>query len=460
MLSQINYTERPHALSKQYEEFWNLMRKGETVSEFEMGYIRKDGNISWVSLNAQPVHDKKRKLQYIEAFAEDITKRVNLEKQLLQSQKMEALGILSGGIAHDFNNILTSIINSTELAIEDVPEDSVTRSDLERVLKAANRGSQLVQQILTFSRPTQEGFQPIDINAVVSDALGLIKASLPGNIKVVEHICQKPGFCIADPIQIHQIVMNLCTNSIQALGDKGGKLEIGLEKAEVDAVRAEMLNVTPGRYWKLAITDNGPGISADIMDKIFDPFFTTKKKGEGTGLGLAVVHGIVKGHKGGIEVNSRPYEKISFEIYLPCNRNVGVSDEESAEEPQRGRERILFVEDDDDQRETIPRVLAQLGYEVTAARDADEALHQFAESPLPFNLVITDFDMPETNGFELAARIEKLSPNTPVIIVSGRQRAASIETTGNIKKIVSKPYNKAVISEAIRQILDTEDCKE
>ncbi len=452
-LSMLNDSESAGALKTSREAFWERILKGDQLADFEMEFLRRDDSICWVSVNARTVFDNAGDPQYVEAFVEDITQRINLEKQLLQSQKMEALGILSGGIAHDFNNILTSIINSAELALEDLAEETPTHGDLKRVLKAANRGSQLVQQILTFSRPSREGFRPIDISTVVSDALGLIKASLPGNIKVIEHIRREPGLCIADPIQIHQIVMNLCTNSIQSMGDKSGILEIGLEKTKVDDKLADMLTIIPGRYWKLTVADNGPGIPPDILDKIFDPFFTTKEKGEGTGLGLAVVHGIVTGHKGGIAVN-RLRDKIVFEIYLPRDQDNSMLDDGIAAAPQRGQERILFVEDDEDQRDIIPRVLRQLGYEVTAAGSAVEALQLFLQQRPPFDLVITDFDMPETNGFELAAELETVSPHTPVMIVSGRKRMASMKATGNIKKMIVKPYNRTIISEAIRQILE------
>ncbi|MCG8567789.1 MAG: PAS domain S-box protein, partial [Desulfobacterales bacterium] len=256
----------------------------------------------WLEINKIPLHDTRGKTTGILSTAEDITQKVNLEKQLRQSQKMEALGILSGGIAHDFNNILTSIINSTELALEDVDPESITRKDLIRVLKAGARGSNLVKQILSFSRPSAHEFRPMDLGEVVEEALGLIQTSLPGNIQVHTRISPHPAPCLGDPTQISQIIMNLCTNAFQAMEQGGGEFFLSLETVALAPGDAQLLNIEPGDFLRLTIADTGPGIPPEIMDNIFDPFFTTKDKDVGTGLGLSVVHGIIKGHKGAIQV--------------------------------------------------------------------------------------------------------------------------------------------------------------
>jgi len=421
----------------------------------------EDGETVWLDINTVPLPDEKGKVMGTLSTAEDVTRKVNLERQLLQSQKMEAIGTLAGGIAHDFNNILTSIINSTELALTDVQEGSMTHKDLTRVLKAADRGSRVVKQILAFSRPSQGGFLLADIAESINEAVELMKASMPRNIEVRTCIEVKETRIWADPTQIHQVVMNLCTNAFQALRSKGGIIEMGLTRAYIEGEQAEMLNMAPGHYLKLWVSDNGPGIPADIVDKIFDPFFTTKGKTEGTGLGLAVVHGIAKAHRGGIRVMSVPWQQTRFELFLPCNGCDGELLAASGAGAQRGEEKILFVEDDQDQLDTVPRLLEQLGYRVTALRDPDEALEVLRLNVGGFDLVITDYDMPSTNGLELAERAVAVNPALPVILISGRKDALGRAADSRcIRHILLKPYNQASLSEAIRQTMDGKQTSE
>jgi PAS domain S-box-containing protein len=403
-----------------------------------------------------PLHDDRGAVVGVLSTAEDVTQKVSLERQLLQSQKMEAIGTLAGGIAHDFNNILTSIINSAELALLGLPPDDPLEDDLRRVLRAGERGSRLVKQILSFTRPSQAGFQPVNVVDVMTEAVGLISASLPRNIRIGMQTPAGPVFCRADPTQLHQIVMNLCTNAFQAMREGGGSLLVSLAEEFLDETAAGQVGVRCGRHARLSVIDTGPGIAADILDKIFDPFFSTKQKGEGTGLGLAVVRGIVKSHRGGVRVSSQPGTRTAFEVYLPLpGEATAQAGLHQAQPDGRGRDRILFVEDDEDQLLTIPRVLAQLGHEVTAHGGGAAALDQLAGDPGAFDVCITDFDMPDLNGLELARRIAVLAPDLPVILVSGR--LGDIEDkklAGNIKKVVLKPYNQAIISAAIREVLD------
>jgi PAS domain S-box-containing protein len=402
-----------------------------------------------------PLHDDKGAVVGVLSTAEDVTQKVSLERQLLQSQKMEAIGTLAGGIAHDFNNILTSIINSTELALMDMPQDDSMEDDLRRVLKAGERGSRLVKQILSFTRPSQAGFAPINVADVINEAAGLIRASLPRNIKIVVEIPDKPVTCRADPTQLHQIVMNLCTNAFQAMRPTGGVLALILAEEELSEDQAGQVGARAGRCARITVADTGPGIAGDIVDKIFDPFFSTKQKGEGTGLGLAVVRGIVKSHRGGVRVTSSPGEHTVFDIFLPLLDEGDAPAAVPRPAANRGRDRILFVEDDEDQLLTIPRVLAQLGHEVTAKPGAAPALAALAETPDAFDVVITDYDMPDANGLELARQVAEIAPRLPVILVSGRMGdIEDRELAGNIKKVVLKPYNQAIISAAIREVLD------
>ncbi|GFK95818.1 Sensor kinase CckA [Fundidesulfovibrio magnetotacticus] len=412
-----------------------------------------------LEMTVVPLHDETGEIMGILGTAEDVTAKLSLERQLLQSQKMEAIGALAGGIAHDFNNILTSIINSTELALMDLAEDSETAQDMERSLKAARRGSRLVQQILAFSRPSQQGFAPTDMAEVVHEALAIFAATLPRNITLSENIQVNPAIAFADPTQVHQIVMNICANAFQAMRDTGGHLALELVEADLDETHAEMVNVQPGRYLRLAVSDSGPGIPPDIMDRIFDPFFTTKAKGEGTGLGLAVVHGIVKSHRGGLRVASQPGKGTTFEIYLPKQGDFDASFPRALiaakAAARRGDERILFVEDDADQLTVIPRVLSLLGYEVTAVSGAQEALDAVTALPGAFDVVVTDFDMPALSGVELAQRIEDIAPNLPVILVSGRRSAlTAAQHAGNIRTVLLKPYNGEELAGAIGLLLD------
>jgi PAS domain S-box-containing protein len=408
----------------------------------------------WLKVNRVPLHDQAGKVMGVLSSAEDITQNVLLENKLVESTKMEAIGTLSGGIAHDFNNILTSIINSTELAIEDIAKDSMAAKDLQRSLKAARRGSRLVKQILTFSRADKEGFKPIQVSDVVREAINLIEASLPRNIQIQTHIATEMALCMADPTQIHQIVLNLCTNAFQSLRDHGGTLSVQLKHAEIGRGLSDILDIDPGSYIKLTISDDGPGIATEIQDKIFNPFFTTKEKGEGTGLGLAVVHGIVKGHNGAIRLSSIPQKCTEFEIYLPMLTTSSLPVLSLDVEAPKGEETILFVEDDVDQLVLIPRVLTQLGYNVMAMQTGREAYERVASEDLPIDLIITDYDMPEMNGLQLAEQVEAHDPHIPVIIVTGRKTPDGMDSAAsNIKKLIKKPYNKTTISKAIREVL-------
>ncbi len=410
----------------------------------------------WLEINKLPLHDTHGKTTGILSTAEDITQKVNLEKQLRQSQKMEALGILSGGIAHDFNNILTSIINSTELALEDVPPDSITRQDLVRVLKAGNRGSNLVKQILSFSRPSSHQFRPMDLNEVVVETLGLIQTSLPGNIRIIPQLPPQPSPCMGDPTQIQQILMNLCTNAFQAMAGTGGDVVLSLEAITVDEKKAQLLNIHPGPFLQLMVVDTGSGIPPEILDNIFDPFFTTKDKDVGTGLGLSVVHGIIKGHRGAIQVSSTPSERTEFTILLPRIRELGTGHTETQVHAQGKGERILFVEDNLDQRESIPRAMNGLGYTVTGVGSAVEALEHVFKTPTAYDLVVTDYDMPGTNGAELAKELLDAAPTLPVIMVSGREAAPGIMEIPNIKGFILKPYDRHMLSRAVRGVMDRE----
>jgi len=468
-LSQVGQSDLAAILGKTYSEVVSDAQEAGRVAQLDREVIDSNeprmrlrmetrnavGESMWLLVNKVPLHGPHGEVVGILSTAEDITQTMNLEKQLLQSQKMEAIGTLAGGIAHDFNNILTSIMNSTELAMEDITEGSLVWKDLERSLKAAIRGSGLIKQILTFSRPTQEGFVPTDLREVVGEAVALIRASMPRNISVESSIDPDLALCLADPTQVHQIVMNLATNAFQALGERGGRISIQLGRTAFDRDDPQAGGLEPGVYTRLSIADNGPGIPESIQDKIFDPFFTTKGEGGGTGLGLAVVHGIVRNHGGEIRLGSAP-GSTRFDILLPTLNELCLLPGECDCTVCTGSESIGFIEDDEDQLELIPRVLSQLGYTVHPFHSPAEAIESICGG-LSVDLVITDFDMPGLNGFDVATALEECLPGLPVIMVSGRKRALEMSMlSDNIKLFVSKPYNKDMLGRAIRDVLDKE----
>jgi len=393
----------------------------------------------WLEVNKVPMRDQTGKIVGVLSTAENITKEQDLEKQLIQSQKMEAIGTLAGGIAHDFNNILTSIINSTELALGDVDPDSQTARDLLRVLKAAQRGGRVVKQILSFSRPSSEGLRPTDISTVIHEALSLIDASLPANIKVEVDLDNGDMVVDSDPTQIHQVILNLCTNALHALREKGGLLRIQLAEELLDPEKSSIMNIGPGRYVKMTISDTGHGIDGGIIDNIFDPFFSTKDITEGTGLGLAVVHGIIKGHKGGILVQSVVGEGTTFEIFLPKSGDTDILSDQDSIPTVAGPLSILFVEDDMDQLNSVPRILRDMGHKVEALQDPMTAIKRSKREPRDIDILITDYDMPTINGVQLAEQL----PDLPVVLISGREDAIdAAKNHSNIIRILIKPYDR------------------
>lgn len=410
------------------------------------------GAEAWIEVNEVPLIGQGNRLVGVLTTAENITKEQNLEKQLLQSQKLEAIGTLAGGIAHDFNNILTSIINSTELAIGDIESGSRTETDLARVLKAARRGGRLVQQILSFSRPSKEGFRPTDLRLVVQEVIQLLQASLPANITVHNRALPEKSFFVhADPTQMHQAILNLCTNSFHALRLTGGAIDIDLAHM-VDEL-APPDHAAGQHFIRLSVSDNGPGILPEILDKIFDPFFSTKNKTEGTGLGLAVVLGIVKSHHGSIQVHSGDTGGAIFTIVLPeaqAGTDCLAGDTYGGE---RISGHILFVEDDEDQLQTSPRLLEEMGFQVTALSDPKAAIRLVSSGRYCFDVLLTDFDMPAMSGTVLAG----LLPELPVILISGREDARiAAREQPNIYQVLIKPYHKKDLMKALQEILRKE----
>ncbi|MGA7493476.1 MAG: PAS domain S-box protein, partial [Syntrophobacteraceae bacterium] len=369
-------------------------------------YGRKDGSTFMADLHAWAVRDKEGKLLYLEGFVEDISERKRaeeekkkLERQLRQSQKLEALGTLAGGIAHDFNNILQPIIGYIEIVLLALSPSSPQRENLERVFTAALRAKDLVKQILAISRsPEEQRRTPTDISSIVKEALKLLRSSLPTSIEMRQKILK--GAALADPTQIHQVLMNLCTNAAHAMDGKG-ILEVRLSHVDLsanDLARRSIVDLKSGPYLKLTVSDTGCGMDAETLERIFDPYFTTKEVGKGSGLGLAVVDGIVKRHEGAVTVRSETGKGTTFTIYIP---RVDVESEATMQFddlPPLGSERILLVDDDAAVMETGASLLKSLGYKVTSQTDSMKTLEVFRSTPHEFDLLITDYTMPKLTG--------------------------------------------------------------
>ena len=378
------------------------------------------------------------------------------EKQLRQSQKIEAIGRLAGGIAHDFNNVLYSIIGYTELTMDDMPEGSLAQKNLKEVFKGAMRAKDMVRQILVFSRKDDIQKKPVKIQPVVKDALKLLRSSIPATIEIRRSIDEDCGPVLAASTQIHQVVMNLATNAYQAMQEKGGFLELTLMEEEIGSDDSNP-DLHPGRYLKLTVSDTGHGMNSVVLKKIFDPYFSTKGPGEGTGMGLAVVHGIVKSHGGNITVYSKVGEGTTFHVYLPL---IETRPDEPKPVPAGltppGTEHILFVDDEEPIVLMIQKILERLGYQVTSRTSSAEALEVFKAKPDEYDLVITDMTMPNMTGLELAPRLGDIRSDIPIIMCTGFNETIDEDKAKNmgILAYIMKPVLIDEIAKTIRKVLD------
>ena len=394
----------------------------------------------------------------------DLTERIEAEeekktlgRQLRQAQKMEAVGTLAGGIAHDFNNILSAVIGFTEMAMEDAPPNSFLSHNMEQVLHAGLRAKHLVQQILAFSRQSEHEMRPVQLDRIIKEACDLLRASLPTTIEIHTEI-QSDAFILGDPTQMHQVLMNLCTNAGHAMRDRGGRLTITLREAEDDELREKRLpGMTAEAYLQLTVDDTGHGIPPGIIDRIFDPFFTTKEHTEGTGMGLSVAHGIIKSHGGSIDVESRPGQGTTFRIYLPKVPRHTPDDQRHAPPLPPGTERVLFVDDETMLVDMSRQILQRLGYQVTACTSSTEALQHFQADPAAFDLVITDMTMPHMTGKELALELLKINPSLPIILCTGFSETITEEAAKRIgiQAFILKPIVMSDLAETMRKVLDS-----
>ncbi|MFP4308942.1 MAG: ATP-binding protein [Desulfococcaceae bacterium] len=439
-----------------------LMAGDGTLSGVDATRHARDDSPIAVSVSASRYADHRGRHAGTLWVLRDMRETRRLEAELRQSQKMEAMGTLAGGIAHDFNNILSAIIGFADLARMQRPETEEggrkVADYLERLLEAAHRAKDLVRQILAFTRQSERALMPTDLGPLVKETLGLLRASFPAPIEIESHVPSCLGSVNADPTQIHQVLMNLCTNARQALGDgAGGRIAVSLAPVPPNEA-AEIPGASGGTaFLRLTVADNGPGIDPAIRHRIFDPYFTTKGPGEGTGLGLSVVHGIVQRHNGHIVAENRPEGGTEFRVYLPLIQ--AEARRAAAHRPgaiARGRERILLV-DDEPALATLGRdILGGAGYRVTAVTDSREALGLFLEAEGRFDLVLTDMSMPGMTGADLAQKILARRPDLPVFLYTGHSEAMSPERAAalGIRNLFMKPLDYAALAGAVRSVFD------
>jgi len=446
------------------EKFLAALEKKHYINNFQAQLKRKDGSIFWGSTNAHFYKDKDNKILGIEGVIRDITeiKQAEKDKEILelklrQSQRMESIGTLAGGIAHDFNNILFPIVGHSEMLLLDVPEDSPFKDGLNQIYKGAMRASELVKQILTFSRQDSGDVKLMKMQPIIKEALKLIRSTIPATIEIRQTLQSDCGAIKADPIQIHQIVMNLATNAYHAMEETGGKLNIRLKRVGLEKPDLFDPGLKPGAYACLSISDTGKGMDSELIAKIFDPFFTTKETGKGTGMGLSVVHGIVKNMHGAVRVYSEPDKGTEFHVYLPLAENVKKQQViHTTTVIQGGTEHILLVDDEKAIIEMEQNMLERLGYKVTSRSSSLEALEAFRAAPDKFDLVITDMQMPNMSGDKLSVELIKIRPDIPILLCTGfsetmpEEKAASLGINGFLlKPIVMKDF-----SQKIRDVLD------
>ena len=431
---------------------------------YETGFVRnylaerkrKDGRIIQIEVSHVALKNPDGSVAGSVSSTRDITDRKMLEEQLRQSQKMEAIGTLAGGIAHDFNNILAAIMGYTELSKDLAAGNSVLEKNFSQVLKSVDRAKALVRQILAFSRKTEGVVKPLHLHLVIEEALNLLRASLPSTISIRSDINDTDDVVVADATEIHQIVMNLCTNAAYAMQTTGGVIEVTLKPIDLDMHAAGYyVGIAPGPCVQLSVKDTGMGISRDVIGRIFEPFFTTKGVGKGTGMGLAMVHGIVKSLKGDITVYSEPGRGSVFHIVLPRAQAENTNGHIAGREAPKGHEAVLLVDDEAVLLDVGEQILNSLGYRVTAISSAVEALALFGKSPASFDLVVTDQTMPQLTGYELAQRLIVIRKDIPVILCTGYSDLVTAETAiaGGVKAFVIKPLNRLAIAETIRKVL-------
>ena len=425
--------------------------------QLEHRMVYADGSIGYISVLFFIVKGADGNTVKTYGVNQDITERKKIEERLRQAQKMEAIGNLAGGIAHDFNNILSPIVGMSELLLEDLRSGSPEHQSAREIFDAGIRAGDLVKQILTFSRQTEHKMMPVSVQSILKEVLKLARSTIPSNIKIVQNIQTDSCLVNADPTQLHQVAMNLITNAFHAVETAGGEISVGLKEIRVARDDAANGTVEPGRYARLTVSDTGCGIASHLLDKIFEPYFTTKQQGKGTGLGLAVVYGILQEHQGVIRVHSELGKGTTFNVYLP------LIDHPAEQAPagtvhihQTGTERILLVDDEEPIVRLEKKMLERLGYRITMCVSSLEALAVFKANPDAYDLVVTDMTMPNLTGDLLAKELISIRPDIPIIICTGfseridKEKAAAM----GISAFLMKPVVKSEMVRMVRKLLD------
>jgi PAS domain S-box-containing protein len=424
--------------------------------DIEEPLTQADGLEKTVITSKVPLRDQNGNVFGTLGIYYDITERKQMEETIKQTQKMEAIGTLAGGIAHDFNNILAAIVGYAELAHEASSKNKLVSEYLDAILKSSFRAKDLVRQILTFSRKSQEERKPIQLYPIIKESTKLLRSTIPATIEIRQNIDETMGMVNADPTQMFQIVMNLCTNAAHAIHDNEGVIDISLSTIIItQELMQKYHNVSPGPFLELKISDNGSGIDSKIIHRIFEPFFTTKNKLEGTGMGLAVVHGIIKDYGGDIIVDSQLNKGTTFTVLLPqviAEADRGI---DSVSEIPTGNARILFVDDEEMLIDVGKKMLNSLGYDVTALNSSIEAFETFQNSPDEFDMIISDHTMPHMTGYTMAKRILEIKPSARIILCTGYSDAITPEkvAAAGIKALVYKPISRAKIAKTIHDVL-------
>ena len=440
-----------------YRQMWGCLGRGETWK----GHFtnrRKDGTLYEEDTTIAPIRDGEGRIVNYVAIKHDVTHELQLEAQVRQAQKQEALGQLAGGIAHDFNNILAAILGNVQMAVSDTAPDHPARECLDEIQKASDRARSLVQQILTFSRQQPQNRQIIALGPILAEAARFLRATIPSGVEIIPTIAPGVPLVLADATQIHQVILNLGTNAWHALEDQPGRIGIQLQAVTLDAAEAALVaGLRPGRFACLTVSDTGKGMDAPTRARIFDPFFTTKEVGKGTGLGLSVVRGIVENHDGAITVVSEPGQGATFQVYFPAASIATAAAETAPAEPApvgQGKH-ILFLDDEEALVRLGKRLLQRLGYRVTGFTQAAEAVQAFRAAPGQFDVVITDLNLPGISGLDVAQEFLTLRPDVPVLLCSGyitepvKEQARRI----GICHFLYKPNNIEELSKTLHQVL-------
>jgi PAS domain S-box-containing protein len=416
----------------------------------------KDGSYRWILSQGKGQRSRNGRITHLHGCHLDISDRKSMESRMLMHQKSESIGTLAGGIAHDFNNILSAMIGYTELSLEEVEKGSVIEKYLQEIYAAGNRARDLVKQILAFARQSKEETKPLKVDIIIREVVKFIRASIPSTIRIEQEI-ESRSLILGNPSQVHQILMNLCTNAAHAMEDRGGVLKVAMRDITLgERSKPEGLDLPGGDYVEIQVSDTGRGIAPDIIHSIFEPYFTTKGQGEGTGLGLATVQGIVRSYGGRILVDSTPDRGTTFSVYLPVTEKRGTQAPYEPERLPRGTERVLFVDDEAPIAELGRQALERLGYSVTTRYSSVDALALFRSRPHQFDLVITDMTMPNMTGDRLAVELMKIRPDIPVVVCTGFSKQISEVTAKEIgiKALAYKPMVRSDLAKIARRALD------